>query len=568
MREIEAAPNELLPTISRHHNPAKNPKTLSDSPIFPNRFIELSFRHNTCSVSPQRALYDLPTPGTKDPGLDGRIFIIEIGHPDVTALADLIPPEVLRKHLHGRDGSPLPVSIERDDVFSVYWPRLVRQEPDIWKEEERIRTGKLWNIDTYRNWDPSDLVQNHRRHYPWPECPNRGYDFIFEGTIGLQSGVFHAAHECISLFNTSPDKGSWTGYLLVDPIRYHRVFDIEYGETEEKDTMKARYRRCFIEDSRPIERFKEAIQNFIATDSDIDRGYPATHWVKVLVSRIIHDDIAEVLGAMSKSLDQIELSLHDDHELRDSVALWRERLARWRNTIFRQERLIRTYLATGLRLAHSPPEAFKRLDGDLIGLEIELRESRLRIDNVFQSLMSAMSIVESHKAIEQAEGVSKLTQLAFFFIPLSLVATVFGMNVTEFTDKLTWISWVITSITVMTLTYLVVYRKEFLNWTRHTFQLITSQKSKGLRKLAVLKIQSNRLAYAFSALTVLALIGVGTWRLAISDLSIGSRIAIGICVVWAPILVCSVVLYSAWVPVSGLHGALRKRRRRLSSFSH
>ena len=25
-------------------------------------------------------------------------------------------------------------------------------------------------------------------------------------------------------------------YLLVDPIRYHRVFDIRYGEIETKDT--------------------------------------------------------------------------------------------------------------------------------------------------------------------------------------------------------------------------------------------------------------------------------------------------------------------------------------------
>jgi len=40
-----------------------------------------------------------------------------------------------------------------------------------------------------------------------------------------------------------------------------------------------------------------------------------------------------------------------------------------------------------------------------------------------------MSIVESKRAILQTETVSKLTQLAFFFIPLTLVATVFGMNI-------------------------------------------------------------------------------------------------------------------------------------------
>ena len=120
----------------------------------------------------------------------------------------------------------------------------------------------------------------------------------------------------------------------------------------------------------------------------------------------------------------------------------------------------------------------------------------------------------------------------------------------------------------MVLTYLVVYRKEFGKQSRHTFQLITSQKSKGLRKLAVLKIQSNRLAFFFGAVAVLALVGVGTWRLAISSLSLGVQITIGICVVWAPIFACIVLLYSAWVPSSGLHGMLRGRRRRSSSVAY
>jgi hypothetical protein len=37
--------------------------------------------------------------------------------------------------------------------------------------------------------------------------------------------------------------------------------------------------------------------------------------------------------------------------------------------------------------------------------------------------------VESQKAIVQAETVSKLTGLAFFFIPLTLAASLFGMNI-------------------------------------------------------------------------------------------------------------------------------------------
>jgi len=191
--------------------------------------------------------------------------------------------------------------------------------------------------------------------------------------------------------------------------------------------MESRYRECFLEDVRPIKRFADAILKNAdgLRGSKHPEGHNTPYLIKALISRVVHDDIAQVMGVMSKSLDQIELSLHDDNKLRDSVGMWRDWLGRWRNMIFHQERalrLMRTYLTND--------RYQKAVNQELASLEGELREGRLRIDNVFQSLMSAMSIVESHKAIQQAEGVSKLTQLAFFFIPLSLVATVFGMNVT------------------------------------------------------------------------------------------------------------------------------------------
>jgi len=53
-----------------------------------------------------------------------------------------------------------------------------------------------------------------------------------------------------------------------------------------------------------------------------------------------------------------------------------------------------------------------------------------RVKGTYQAFMSAMSILENERAIAQAEVVTRLTNLAFFFIPLSFVAGVFGMNIT------------------------------------------------------------------------------------------------------------------------------------------
>jgi uncharacterized membrane protein YfcA len=52
-------------------------------------------------------------------------------------------------------------------------------------------------------------------------------------------------------------------------------------------------------------------------------------------------------------------------------------------------------------------------------------------EKTFSALMANMQIIESRRAIEEAESVTKLTELAFFFIPLTFTASVFGMQVKE-----------------------------------------------------------------------------------------------------------------------------------------
>ena len=50
-------------------------------------------------------------------------------------------------------------------------------------------------------------------------------------------------------------------------------------------------------------------------------------------------------------------------------------------------------------------------------------------DGMQQTVLSIVSVLESRRAIEEANNIGKLTQLAFFFIPLTFVAGLFGMDV-------------------------------------------------------------------------------------------------------------------------------------------
>jgi hypothetical protein len=69
------------------------------------------------------------------------------------------------------------------------------------------------------------------------------------------------------------------------------------------------------------------------------------------------------------------------------------------------------------------------------GLKEDFRDHYTRCNKLIdrcsmgiQTMMNKAMVLESHKAIEQAEDLKKLTLLASFFIPLSFVSSVFGMN--------------------------------------------------------------------------------------------------------------------------------------------
>lgn len=70
-------------------------------------------------------------------------------------------------------------------------------------------------------------------------------------------------------------------------------------------------------------------------------------------------------------------------------------------------------------------------------------------------LMNMAMLEESKKAIAQADGMTRLTLLAFFFLPLSLTTSFFGMNFAEFgTGKMS--IWVCFAVAVPFLSFSTV----------------------------------------------------------------------------------------------------------------
>ena len=74
-------------------------------------------------------------------------------------------------------------------------------------------------------------------------------------------------------------------------------------------------------------------------------------------------------------------------------------------------------------------------------LQLEHIESQMKFlhgtaDNLSKTKLTFVQILESRKATSQADSVSRLTNLAFIFVPLIYVATIFGANIKGIDDHL------------------------------------------------------------------------------------------------------------------------------------
>jgi Mg2+ and Co2+ transporter CorA len=85
--------------------------------------------------------------------------------------------------------------------------------------------------------------------------------------------------------------------------------------------------------------------------------------------------------------------------------------------------------------------------------------SQLYSEGIDDIRTSAM-LMESKKAIVQAEGVARLTLLAFFFLPLSFTTSLFGMNFKELGDQLSIWTWVVVSVPIFGFSVILCFWRE------------------------------------------------------------------------------------------------------------
>ncbi|KAF2728885.1 hypothetical protein EJ04DRAFT_556461 [Polyplosphaeria fusca] len=162
---------------------------------------------------------------------------------------------------------------------------------------------------------------------------------------------------------------------------------------------------------------------------------------------VILQDTRDAFDLMSKTLEEItRLSMDDFH--------MQEHLNHWRTLMLRMQ-----------KEAQALPEEFNQFTRDLYTVmpeNIQLLQQGVRQDSqkiiekialCQAGLRADMSLLESRRGIAEAESVTRLTELAFIFIPLSFVASLFSMQIKELESGVPLTSFVVAALIVIVSIY-------------------------------------------------------------------------------------------------------------------
>ena len=171
-------------------------------------------------------------------------------------------------------------------------------------------------------------------------------------------------------------------------------------------------------------------------DSRSTKLGPAPHLVYLF--EIVHNDTINTLRHMEFALREFGQHILDDSVIQQRLVRWRHLLERFGTELQHLEDSLRRFSVFINASGHSHPVQTESSERDSSPVEKLLEDSVSQIKYVRQlttrshkSLMANMSIVESKRGIAEAESVTKLTELAFFFIPLTFSASIFSMQVKE-----------------------------------------------------------------------------------------------------------------------------------------
>lgn len=151
----------------------------------------------------------------------------------------------------------------------------------------------------------------------------------------------------------------------------------------------------------------------------------------VAILEIVSRDTSTTLSLLTAALSEISLGSMDDSQEQERLASWQSLIRSYQADLPLMKDSMHEFVGWCFS-DNVPPYVRNKVDD----LARQIDDLITRVEKAHKALRAELSILESKRGIAEAEGVAKLTELAFIFIPLTFSASLFSMQVRELQESM------------------------------------------------------------------------------------------------------------------------------------
>ena len=203
-------------------------------------------------------------------------------------------------------------------------------------------------------------------------------------------------------------------------------------------------------------------RNAICAKADQEPGWKAFEADPILaLLQVLQLDSEAFFTSLEWALDEISQDSLDDFLISRRMDDWRKLMNDFQIEVPAIGKSLHEFTAFVFDNSTELPAPIQSIV-DEVDAGIERIENRL--EKAYAALRADMQFSESRRSITEAKTVTKLTELAFIFIPLSFTASLFSMSIHELDNGVPVWTFIVTSLGMALLAYVVriVLTSEFL----------------------------------------------------------------------------------------------------------
>ncbi|KAL4963299.1 uncharacterized protein BDV14DRAFT_209992 [Aspergillus stella-maris] len=280
-----------------------------------------------------------------------------------------------------------------------------------------------------------------------------------------------AIEERASIFKIRVDDNCNYVIMLLDkvPQQAHTRWSVPWDDSEElprlapvnATTQSSPLYKCLVPRMPPdiiadvdALRLEDLALNFIYTNlassqSCMDAFFGLNSTPLHILAGIVESDTLGLLRLVSDiQSDVLEVTLSPDAELDDILAL-RTLVARLQSQIPDLSLDVQEALKSLTRCSEQEYHG----DTHVHRIGSTFDKANERLDKTLHTISGTLQFIESHRAILETESISRLTELAFLFIPLSFVASLFSMQIQSLSNPVPVSHFVACALSLSVTTY-------------------------------------------------------------------------------------------------------------------